>query len=114
MFRKLWCCYLGTLLKAIPHKCKFEYFSYVGNTKVIYKTNWLGKLIISNKVIRFYSVYLYISFQNKIYMEPQNIKNANNLKLASIHQLRSECSNNLDSVAITSASIFLRIVFWAW
>ena len=92
MFRKLWCFYLGTLLKAILHKCKFKSFSDVGNTKVIYKTKWLGKLIITNKVIRFYSVYLCISFQNKIYMEPQNRKNANNLKLTSIHQLRSECT----------------------
>ena len=92
MFRKLWCCYLGTLLKVVLHKCKFKSFSYVGNTKVIYKTKWLGKLIITNKVIRFYSVYLCISFQNKIYMEPQNRNNANNLKLTSIHQLRSECT----------------------
>ena len=61
---------------------------------------------MTNKISRLYSVYLRISFQNKIYMEPQNIKNPNNFKLPSIHQLRRMYIKltHFKLVAVTAAS----------
>ena len=61
---------------------------------------------MTNKISRLYSVYLCISFQNKIYMEPQNSKNPNNFKLPSIHQLRRMYIKltHFKLVAITAAS----------